>query len=110
MLLVDDDHTQARQRGEDGEPGTDDDARLSAFCRPPSTHALTLGQVTVKGDQFCVGKSGAETFRELRSEVDLRNQHEGLLVATQRFGDDLEIHLGLAATRHTAQQERCVSA
>ena len=103
MLFVDDDEAEFGEWQKEGRARADDHPRLAARRRRPDALALALGQ---PGMPF--GRPRAETSREpvekLRGERDLRQEHERLAPLPQRFGDRLEIDLGLARSGHALEQ------
>ena len=103
MLFIDDDEAEFGEWQKEGRAGADNHPRLAARRRRPDAFALALRQ---PGMPF--GWSRAETSREpiekLRGERDLRQEHERLASLTQRFGDRLEIDLGLARSSHALEQ------
>ena len=95
MLLVDDDEAEVRERQKQRRTRADDNPRLPARRRGPDALALALRQAGVP-----FGRPSAETrgeaVEELRGQRDFRQEHEPLAPLAQRFGDGLEINLGLA--------------
>ncbi len=104
VLLVDDDQAGVLHRREQRRAGTDDDVCLAVPGCQPGIQAFAVVHRRMKQ-----GDAGVEALLEagqgLRAEVDLRDQHQGLLARLQCFADQLQVHLGLAAAGDTGQQE-----
>ena len=105
VLLVDDDKTEVSERQKQSRARADNHWRFAARHGRPDAFALALGQAGMP-----LGWSCAETRREavekLRGERNLRQQHQRLALLPQRFGDRLEVNLGLARSRHALEQGR----
>ena len=105
MLLVDDDEAKVGERQEQSRARADHDPRFALGDRGPDALALALGEPRVP-----FGRPRAETGREpveeLRGERNLRQEHEPLAPLPERFGDRLEINLGLARSGHPFEQGR----
>ncbi len=106
VLLVDDDHLQLRQRGQDGQARAQHDARAALVGGQPMQHALAFGQAAVQGGQHHAGKARADIALELGREVDLGDQDQDLALgfAREHARASLQVDLGLAAARDAVQQ------
>ena len=108
VLLVDDDHLQVRQRGEDRQAGAEDDARAALVRGQPVQHALAFGQAAVQRRQHHAGEARADIPFQLGGQVDFGDQDQDLRVgfALQHLRTSLQVHLGLAAAGDAVQQDR----
>ena len=79
--------------------------RFPACRRGPDALALALGQagMPLGGPR---AEASREPIEELRGERDLRQKDKRLALLSQRFGDRLEINLGLARAGHALEQGR----
>ncbi|MNZ56697.1 hypothetical protein D3C78_746490 [compost metagenome] len=91
-------------RREQRRAGADDDVGLAVPGCQPGIQAFAV--VHRRMQQRDAGVEALlEAGQGLRAEVDLRDQHQGLLAGFQCFADQLQVHLGLAAAGDTGQQE-----
>src|SRR3974377_27295 len=93
------------QGGETAEPGRKHDFGIAALRLDPSHGPFGGGAAAVKKDDTRARKAVAELALQLRSEVYLGDEDERLRASAQRFGDEMEIDLGLAAAGDSEQQE-----
>ena len=105
MLLIDDDEAEVGERQKERRARADDDGRLAARDRRPDAFALALGQAGMPFGGSCA-EARREAIEKLRGQRDLRQEHERLALLPQRFGDRLEINLGLARSGHALEQGR----
>ena len=104
MLLVDDDQPEPAQRREDRRARADDDPRLAA--RDPLALVAALGVRQPRMEQGdALAEAGAEAAERLRSERDLRHEHDRAETPLEPGGAGLEVHLGLAAARGAVEEE-----
>ena len=76
----------------------------SPLCdRRPDAFALALRQAGVPFGRSCAETRG-EAVEKLRGQRNLRQQHQRLALLPKRFGDRLEINLGLARSGHALEQ------
>ncbi|MNZ72742.1 hypothetical protein D3C78_911290 [compost metagenome] len=102
VLLVDDDQPRILQWGEQRRTGADDDVRLAIAGSQPGVEALAVGQRRVQQGDARI-EAPFEASQGLRTEVDLRDQYQCLLASFQRFADQLQVDLGLAAAGDAGQ-------
>jgi len=104
VFLVDDDQAWVLHWREQRRACADDDVCLAVTRGQPGIEALTVADVRVHK-----GNAGVEALLEtrqcLRPQVDLRDQHQGLLACLERFADQLQVNLGLAASCNARQQK-----
>jgi len=105
MLFVDDDKGQPGQRREHRGARSDDDARVTAVRRAPRVATLTIGQGRMH-DRNAAAETVSKALDQLRRQGDLRYEDQGLAACCNGRGDDLQVHLGLAAARHPVEQVR----
>ena len=78
VLLVHHDQAEPGHRREHREPGADHDLRLPGLGCAPAAQSLGLGHAAVQARQRSSGKARAQPGLELRREIDLRHQQQGL--------------------------------
>ncbi|MNM82014.1 hypothetical protein D3C81_940350 [compost metagenome] len=104
VFFVDDDQAGVLHRCEQRRAGADDDVGLAVAGRQPGVQAFAVVDRRVQQ-----GDAGIEALLEARqglwSEVDLGNQHQGLLARLQGLADQLQIDLGLAAAGDAGQEK-----
>src|SRR5512145_892163 len=103
MFLVDHDHSQVVQRGEDRRAGADDYSHLAASDAAPFVVALAKRKTAVEDGDTAV-ETAAKTPHELRRQGNFGNQHQGVFAERQQMGDGLEVDLRLAAAGYTVEQ------
>ncbi|MCY1399334.1 hypothetical protein D9M71_143860 [compost metagenome] len=103
MFLVDDDQPRILQRREQRGAGADDDVRLAVARRQPGVEPLAVGQRRMQQGDARV-EAALEARQGLRTEVDLRDQHQRLAAGFQGLVDQLQVDLGLAAAGDAGQQ------
>jgi hypothetical protein len=79
VLFVDDDQAQAWQRHKDGQPRAQHQIGLPQVGQQPVAQPLRGGQAAVQADQHAAWKTLGKARFELRREIDLGHQHQGLL-------------------------------
>ena len=104
VLFVDDDQPQLGQRREDRETRAQHDARAAVERGTPVPRPRRIGQFAVQADQPGLGKTCRDAGFELRREVDLGHQEQGLFAGGQRAFDEAQVNLGLAAAGDPVQQ------
>lgn len=109
MLLVDDDHPELGQGGEDPGAGCQDHARPAGTCLTPRAQPLPLGEPRVVGVD-AGPESFAKTLDELWGQADLRHEDERLATLGHGLGDHLQIDLRFATAGDPFQQRRCKAA
>src|SRR5207244_3380861 len=75
VLLVDADHADVRERGEDGGPGADGDAGPTSENALALVASLGLGQAGME-QRHRVAEASAEAADRLRRECDLRDEDD----------------------------------
>src|SRR6185437_9103191 len=82
----------------------EDDARISTEGLPPGEQPFMIGQRRV---QHGHGRSKplAKPAHELRSQTDLRHEHQRAAAEPQGALDDPQVDLSLAASRYAMQDE-----
>ena len=103
VLLVDDDEAKVGERQEQSRTRADHYPRFTLRRRGPDALALALGEPRVPFGRPRA-EPGREPVEELRGERNLRQEHEPLAPLPERFGDGLEINLGLARSGHPFEQ------
>ena len=103
MLLIDDDEAKVGERQEQSRARADNDGGLAACDRRPDAFAVALREAGVPFGRSCAETRG-EAVEKLRGQRDLRQQHQRLALLPKRFGDRLEIDLGLARAGHPLEQ------
>ena len=103
VLLIDDDEAEVGERQKQSRARADNHPRLAARRRRPDPFALALRQPGVPFGRSRA-EAAAEPIEKLRGQRDLRQEHERLASLPQRFGDRLEIDLGLARSSHALEQ------
>jgi hypothetical protein len=106
VLFVDDDQAQAWQRHKDGQASAQHQIGLPQMGQQPVPQPLRGGQAAVQADQHAARKTLGKARFELRREIDLRHQHQGLLPPVQRILGGVQIDLGLATAGDPVQQHR----
>ena len=109
VLLVDDDHAEPRQGGEDGRARADDDARLAVARPPPLVEALAHAERAVQ-ERDLAGEASGEALDRLRRQRDLRDEHDRLLPSGEHVGDQPKVDLGLAARGDAVEEEHARAA
>ncbi len=104
VLLVDDDQAKPRQRREDRQPGTEDDARFTGECRPPVALAGGFSQFAVQRHDRAFRKTRPDPPFELRRQIDFRHQQQHLPSGRQHPIDQAQINLRLAAAGDAMEQ------
>ena len=104
MLLVDEDHADVPQRGEQRRPGSHGDGYVASAKTLPLGKAFARAQSTVQHGEL-VAEAGSESPQDLMGERDLGNQDQGLSTRRQRVGDGPEVDLGLAASGDAVEKE-----
>ncbi len=105
MLLVDDHQPDVGERGEDGQPGPDDDIDLAGPDPAPLVGPLARPDRRVDERHPRV-EVGPEPVDERHREGDLGDEHEHRPAAFERGGDRLDVDRRLAPARHAVEQER----
>ena len=102
VFFVDDEQAGVLERGEQRRAGAHHDVHLAIAGGQPDIHALAIGQRRMQQ-----GDAGVEALLEatqgLGPQIDLRDQQQRLTARLQGGADQLQIDLGLAATRHPLQ-------
>ncbi|MCY1528636.1 hypothetical protein D9M68_637490 [compost metagenome] len=104
VLLVDDDQAGILQWGEQCRTGADDDVGLAVAGGQPGIQAFAVVHRRVQQGDSRV-ESPREALQGLRAQVDLRDQHQGLLAGFQGLADELQVDLGLATAGDSGQQQ-----
>ncbi len=103
VLLVDDDHPQALEGGEDGRTSPYNDIHLSLSDPPPLIIPLTPGEPAVKR-----GYPPTEPLEklpdELRGQGDLGNQNDGLSPPLKHPFNGPQVNLRLTASRNPEKE------
>src|SRR5690348_9532685 len=106
VLFVDHDQAESRHRGEDCEPRSDDEVRLSPRRGKPVLQPLPVGEPAVQGRASRAREGGRDALLELRSQADFGDEYQRLSPG----GDDplgrREVDLGLAAAGHALEERR----
>ncbi len=95
---------EPRHGGEHRRAGTEHDGSSAAASRPPGVVAFAVREPRVH-DRDGDADTLAEARHKLRRQRNLRHQHESLAAALQHGLHDMQIDLGLAATRHAVENE-----
>ena len=95
MLFIDDDEAEVGERQKERRARADNHGRLAARDRRPDAFALALRQAGMPFGRSCA-EARREAIEKLCGERNLRQEHKRLAFLSQRFGDRLEINLGLA--------------
>src|SRR3990167_4437879 len=104
MFFIDDDQAGALHRREQRRARADDDVGLAIAGGQPGVQALAVVDSGMQqGDPRI--EAPLEARQGLRAEVDLRDQHQGLLAGFQGLADQLQVDLGLAAAGHSGEEE-----
>ena len=106
VLLVDDDEAEARQRREDRETRAEDEVGQAELRRQPAAQPLRRRQAAVQGDDAAPGEAPREAFDQLRRQVDLGDENEGLPARRERVRGGAQVDLGLAAAGDAVQERR----
>jgi hypothetical protein len=104
VLLVDDDQAQPRHRRKDRQPRAQHQVGAAQVRQQPVVQPLRRRQCAVQADQPPTRETGREAGFELRRQVDLGHQHQGLAAVGQRALGGLQVDLGLAAAGDAVQQ------
>ena len=105
VLLVDDHQPDVGERGEDGQPGPDDDVDLAGPDPAPLVGPLARPDRRVEERHPRV-EVCPEPVDERHRESDLGDEDEHRPAAPERGGDRLDVDRGLATARHAVEQER----
>ena len=105
MFFIHDDEAQVRRRGEDGGTGSDGYPHVAARQAAPFVEPFTPGKPAVEHRE-CGGEARGEALHELRGQGDFRNQDDGRPALLKDRGDRPHVDFGLAAARHSVQQDR----
>ena len=108
VFFVDDDQPQPGQRRKHRQPRAQHQIGQAQVRQQPMAQALRRRQAAVQADHHLARKTLGKPRLELRREVDLRHQHQGLATALQGVGGGVQVDLGLAAASHAVQQHRAV--
>ncbi len=106
VLLVDDDDAEPRQRREHREARAEDEVGQAELCRQPAAQPLRRRQPAVQGDDAPAGEAAREAVDQLRRQVDLGDQHEGLAPGRERQAGGAQVDLGLAAAGDAVEERR----
>ena len=71
--------------------------------------ALRFGKTAVERDHRRARQTRPHPFFQLRGEVDFRHQHQGLPSGVHHVGDQVQVHLRLAAACDPVKQPRVVA-
>ena len=110
VLLVNHDQRQFRQRREHGEPCAERDAGIAARGIQPGGGARDILEAAVQQRQPRFGEGPAKDGLELGCQADLRDHDQRLAASRKNSGNEVQVHLGLAAAGYTVQQERAEAA
>jgi hypothetical protein len=109
MLLIDNDQPEGFYGGKDGRAGPDHDPSAALPDLVPLVVTLPSGQMAVEhrhqGLVFAGRKAGFEALDGLRGEGNFRHQHNRAATAVHRFGNGLQVDLGLTAAGDTMQKK-----
>ena len=108
-LLVQDDESQPRHRGEDRRPAPHDHVHLTTPDPPPLLSPLQLGELAVE-DRQRHPEAATEALEELGRERYLGYQHQGAQALCQGLGHGGQVDLGLAARGHAVEERRPLAA
>ena len=108
VFLVDDDQAEPGEGREHGRAGADEDAMLAAGAFVPNVEALRVRDAGVQHRGSA--EAGPHAVQRLRCERDLRHQQQRLAATAQHLGNDVEIHLRLAAAGDAIEQVAAVLA
>ena len=103
VLLVDQNHPEARQRGKDRGAGADDDIRHTAGSGEPGAGALAIGEARVQSGNAKIREARRNPPQGLRREADLRHQQQRLVTFAQGALHQAQVNFGLAAARGALQ-------
>ena len=103
LLLVHNDQSQGVQRRKHGAAGAQHDLSLSPVSTAVFIVALAYGQAAVQ-HRHLAAVPLMEQPQHLRSQSDLRHQHNGIFPLLQRSVNQAHIYLGLAAAGNAVQQ------
>ena len=104
VLLVHDDETEPIDGREDGGSRAYDDARRTGRDSLALVTTLRIGQGGVQ-DRDAVAEPRAEAADGLRREGDLGHENDDSAAALERRRGALEVHLRLAASRRTLEED-----
>ena len=104
VLLVEDDHADILQRGEQRRTRPDDDPHQPVTRAAPRVVALALAQPAVH-ERHLSGEAPGHAPHRLRGERDLRHEEDRAAPLIERMGDRAQIDLGLAAAGDAVQQK-----
>ena len=104
MLLVQDDHAQVLDRGEQRRARADDDPRLAALDAHPHAEALDIGHAAVQYSDLAEART--EPGHRLGGEHDLRHQQDRAAALVEGGLDRAQVDLCLAAAGDALQQKR----
>jgi hypothetical protein len=105
VLLVHDDRAEVLERRKDRRPRSDRDSLPTLLEREPFVVPLAVAQRAVE-DRDLVAEDGAEPIDRLRSERDLRHEHDRRLSLLQHHApQELDVHERFSAAGDTVKQE-----
>ena len=104
VLLVDHDHAELLERGEERGARAHRDRRVAAAQALPLGEALGGPESAVQHRQS-VAEARAQAAEDLVGQGDLGNQHQGLPPDAKGVGHRAQVDLGLAASGHAVEQE-----
>ena len=107
MLFVDHDQAQPRQRRKHAHAGAQHDVSPAQMRQQPVAQPLHRRQPAVQRGQPVLWEARSKAGLQLRREVDLGHQHQGLPACGQHLLGGMQVDLGLAAAGDTVQQQRC---
>ena len=104
VLLVDDDRAEVRERREDRRPRANGDLLLPPLEREPRVVALAVAERRVEHGH-AVAKDGPEAVHGLRSERDLRHEHDRRpALPLDHLPQQLDVDKRLSAAGDAVQQ------
>ena len=105
VLLVDDDEPELLEGREYRGASADDDPRAAAVGAAPRIAARAHGETRVH-DRDARAEAPLKALDQLWRQGDFRHQHQRLAAAPERRANHPQIHLRLAAARHSVQKVR----
>ena len=109
LLLVDDDQTEALERREERGARADDHVGDSVEDPPPLVETLACRKGAVQ-KRDAIAETRDEPRDDLRREDDLRHEDDHAVAARERRRGRAQVHLGLAARRHSMKEEAAARA